>query len=137
MDISRAEADINEKFDINLPEFIRDKAETEGLYDYEIAGILNIDLPIVRKVKKIYGIKRSNCFTRRFDERYGKGSTKIFRSIIEDPHSSLADVARHFGFSREYARQVYKNIYEHPYTEAHRNKLEIRRIKKEAVRKNR
>ena len=130
MDINLAEAHINEKLDINLPEFIRDKAEIEGLYDYEIAGILNIDLPIVREVKKIYGIKRSNCFTRRFDARYGKDSTKTFQRIIESPHSSLADVAKHFGFSREYARQVYKNIYGYPYTKVYREKLEIRKMER-------
>jgi hypothetical protein len=86
-------------------------------------------------VKKIYGIKRSNCFAGRFDKIYGKGSTKTFRRIIESPYSSLAEVARHFGFSREYARQVYMNIYGHPYTKVHREKLEIRRIKKKEVRK--
>ena len=82
MNISLAEVYINEKLDVNLPEFIRDKAEIEGLY------------------------------------------------IIESPHSSLADVARHFGFSREYARQVYKNIYGHPYTKVYREKLEIRKTER-------
>ena len=130
MNISRSEAYLKERSNIKLPEVIRKKAEAEGLYDYEIARILNLEIRVIRKMKKIYGIKRSNCFTRRFDERYGKGSIKTFRRIIESPYSSLAEVARHFGFSREYARQVYMNIYGHPYTKVHREKLEIRRIKK-------
>ncbi|MDY6853197.1 MAG: hypothetical protein SWO11_00600 [Thermodesulfobacteriota bacterium] len=137
MNINLAESHINEKLDIDIPEFIRNKAEAEGLYDYEIARILNLEIRVIRKVKKFYGIKRSNCFTRRFDERYGKSSTKTFQRIIENPYSSLAEVARHFGFSREYARQVYMNIYGHPYTKVHREKLEIRRIKKKEVKKRR
>jgi hypothetical protein len=44
MNISRSEACLKERSDIKLPEVIRNKAETEGLYDYEIARILNVDL---------------------------------------------------------------------------------------------
>ena len=45
------------------------------------------------------------------------------KRMIEDPYTSLSDVARHFGFTREYARQTYKKIYGHPYTEAYEKKL--------------
>jgi hypothetical protein len=131
MNINLAEAYVKERLNVSLPKFVREKAEAEGLYDYEIAEILNIDIPLVRRVRNISGIKRSNCFAKRFEERYGTGSINTFRNIVESPHSSLSDAARHFGFSREYARQVYKNIYEHPYTEVHREKLEIRRRQRE------
>ena len=131
MNINLAETYVKERLNVSLPEFVREKAEAEGLYDYEIAEILKIDMPLVRRVRNINGIKRSNCFARRFEGRYGTGSIDTFRNIVESPHLSLSDAARHFGFSREYARQVYKNIYEQPYTEVHREKLEIRRRQRE------
>ncbi|MBW1745824.1 MAG: hypothetical protein JRJ25_05730 [Deltaproteobacteria bacterium] len=60
---------------------------------------------------------------------------KKFKKIIENPDNSLAGVARHFGFSREYARQVYKKVYGYPYTEAFQNKLQLRKRKMLAGRK--
>jgi len=60
---------------------------------------------------------------------------KKFKKIIENPDNSLAGVARHFGFSREYARQVYKKVYGYPYTEAFQNKLQLRKRKMLASRK--
>jgi len=133
MNLDIAEAYVRERFDVDLPVFVREKAEVEGLYDYEIADALNLDIPIVRRVRNIRGIKRRHCFAGRFNERYGKDSVDTFRRIIEKPDSSLADTARHFGFTREYARQVYRKINGHPYTETHSIKLAARRRLREEL----
>jgi len=47
----------------------------------------------------------------RFRTTYGEDALEVFQEMIEEPHASLSDVAGHFGFSRQYASDVYKRIY--------------------------
>lgn len=73
-------------------------------------------------------------FMHRFEQKYGRGAVKRFMRLVEDPGSSLADVGRHFGFSRENARRVYQKIYGKPYTEAYLLKLAQRKERRLAER---
>ena len=127
---------VRRSFDMDLYKFIKKKIEEESLYDYEIASLLNVRSQHIGKLRSALGIKRSNGFSRRFDLKYGAGAVKTFKTMIENPDTSMSDVARHFGFSREYARQVYKKVYGYPYTEAFKSKLQLRKRKMLANRKN-
>jgi len=129
------EAHVKEQFNMGLYEFIKQKVEKENLYDYELAGILNVDGPFIGKLRKTFGMKKAPKFSRRFERTYGAGAVERLIKIIENPDNTLVDVARHFGFSREYARQVYEKIYGYPYTEAFQNKLQLRKRKILANRK--
>jgi hypothetical protein len=76
-------------------------------------------------------------FLRRFEETHGKDSVGTFRDMIEQPFSTLVDVARHFGFSKENARLVYRKMYGVPYTELLQKKKEARRRRREKLRQKR
>jgi AraC-like DNA-binding protein len=117
------------QFGVDLREFLKQKAEVEHLHDYEIATILGVDNAFIGKLRKRYGIRKANGFRRRFERTHGKGALSTFKEIIENPDHSLADVAKHFGFSRENARQVYKKIYGRPHTRLFRRKLQARKRK--------
>lgn len=130
MTTTQLEMCVRERFDMGLCEFVRHKLEAESLYDYEIAGILNVDGAFISKLRKAFGIKKANGFSRRFENTYGKGAIETFKKIMENPDNGLADVASHFGFSREYARQVYKKVCGRPYTEVFRKKILTRKHKK-------
>ncbi|MBC2695682.1 MAG: hypothetical protein HF982_10490 [Desulfobacteraceae bacterium] len=129
------EAYVKEQFNMELYKFIKQKVEMENLYNYELAGILNVNGSFIGKLKKTFEIKKTAGFLRQFERTYGAGAVKKFKNIIENPDNSLAGVARHFGFSREYARQVYKKVYGYPYTEAFQSKIKLRRRKRLANRK--
>lgn len=99
----------------------------------DIDEIKHLSSSSERKVYKQKG--RKKCL-KRFEENYGQGSVDEFKEMIEDPHSSLAEIGRYFGFSRENARLLYRKIYGFPYTETHKKKLEgKRRIREELKQK--
>jgi hypothetical protein len=110
------EAYLKERFGVGLCRYLEQKVEVENLHDYEIASSLNVSGASVSKYRKACGIEKANGFSRRFEHTHGKGSVETFKRIIENPDNYLADAGRHFDFTREYARQVYKKIYGHPYT---------------------
>jgi len=118
---------VKERFGTDLHEFLKDKVENELLYDREIGKILNVEPDYVVKLRSAFGIKRTNGFSRRFERKYGPGAEETFRTMIKNLDVSLSDLARFFGFSREYARQVYEKIYGFPYTEAFKKKQLTRR----------
>ena len=126
---------VKEQFNMGLYEFVKQKVEKDNLYDYELAGILNVNRAFIGKLRKTFVIEKSAKFSRQFERIYGAGAVERFKKIIENPDNTLVYVARHFGFSREYARQVYKNIYGCPYTQAFKNKLLARKRKVCANRK--
>jgi hypothetical protein len=121
---------VRDRFGVGLYEFIRQKVEVEHLYDYEVATNLNVDGASIGKLRKTFGITRANAFTRRFERTYGNGAVDTFKTIIEDPDNSLTDLANHFGFTRQNARQVYQKVYRRPYTEAFRTKMLARKRKR-------
>ncbi len=126
MQISQLETRVNEKFNMNLGEFIREKVEEEKLYNFEIARILDVRTPIIKRLKQIHKIKKPDKYKERFENKYGKGSIDTFLKIAEDPYSSLADVGRHFGFTRENARILYRKICGFPYTSTRLKKRMLR-----------
>ena len=113
---------VEEQFGVSLYKFMAQKVEVESLYNYKIADILNVDKKQVGLLVRDFGLKKINGFSNRFEHRYGSGAISKFKSMIEDPENSLSDVGRHFGFSREYARQVYEKIYGFPYTKTFKRK---------------
>jgi PTS system nitrogen regulatory IIA component len=124
---AKLESYVQERFGTNLYEFIRQKVQVDHLYGYEIASLLGVSDSMITSLRNAYGIKRANGFSRRFDRRYGKGAVERFKAMAETPKSTLDDIGRYFGFSKEYARQVYKKIYGYAYTEAYKRKRLIRR----------
>jgi len=119
-----------ERFGLNLPDFLRQKTEKEALYDYEIARILGVSRGRIGHLRRSLGINRKNGFAGRFERKYGKGAVTRFTNMIENPENSLADAGNYFGFSREYARQVYREIQGYPYTMVYKKKREERRRQK-------
>ncbi len=126
MPIARLEYDVQERFGLPLDEFLKQKVEGDTLYDHEIAPLLNVSTSFVRKLRHALGIERANAFSRRFEKTYGEGALERFKRLVEHPNKSLADVARSFSFSREYARQVYNKIYGTPYSEVLKTKRNAR-----------
>jgi hypothetical protein len=107
---------VKDRFGVGLCTYLEQKVEEDNLHDYEIASTLNVCGASISKYRKACGLKKANGFSRRFERTYGDGAVETFKKIIENPDNYLADVGRHFDFTREYARQVYKKIYGHPYT---------------------
>jgi hypothetical protein len=66
-------------------------------------------------------------FWERFEKTHGKGSIDKFKDMIEQPECTLSEVGEYFGFTKEYARVVYKNIYGVQYAEIFRKKKEERK----------
>jgi len=126
MALARLEYDVRERFGVPLGEFLKQKVKGDTLYDHEIAPLLNVSPSSVRKLRHAFGIERANAFSRRFEKTYGEGALERFKKTIQNPHNSLADVARSFSFSREYARQLYKKIYGAPYSEVLKSKRKAR-----------
>ena len=110
------ESEVKEHFDLPLVEFMKQKEESDTPGDQEIAPLLKVSVYPVRKIQYAPGIEKANSFIRRFEAKYGVRALETFKSLAENPSHSLADAARRFSFSREYARQVYKKIYGTPYS---------------------
>ena len=130
------ECDVKHRFGMGLYDFIKEKVRVDTLHDHEIAHILGIHQSRICKLRKEYGIKRANGFLRRFERAYGLGAVETFKELVERPNTSLTDVGGHFGFTREYARHVYKKIYARPYTEAYRRKRLLRQKKRLEEKRN-
>jgi len=116
------ESYVKRSFHLTLKDFMKQRIERDGL-----------SIPTVRTLRKEYGIKRADSSLRRFESTYGPGAVRRFKDIIEDPCTSLADVGRSFGFTRENARRIYHKIYGSPYTEAHQKKMLLRRSKPDVL----
>ena len=129
MNKEEIEAAVKDQFDMDLCQFIKTRIENHRLYNYEIARILNVSGKLISSLMEDCGTKRRSRFARRFERDYGAGAVGIFKEKVENPDNSLSDVARHFGFSRENARQVFKKIYGYPYTEFHRKKRKMTRTR--------
>jgi hypothetical protein len=130
---TQLESSVKQSYNMTLKDFMKQRVERDGCFDREIADTLEVSIPTVRSLRKHYGMKRADSSLRRFESTYGPGAVRRFKDIIEDPCSSLADVGREFGFSRENARRLYHKIYEFPYTEAHRKKMLLRRSKPDVL----
>ena len=130
------ERDVKRRFGMGLYHFIKQKVEVDTLHDHEIAQILEVHQSRICKLRKEYGIERANGFLRHFEGRYGPGAVETFKELIERPYTSLTDVGGHFGFTREYARHVYRKIYGRPYTGAYRRKRLLKQSKRLEKKRN-
>ena len=119
------------EFGMTLNEFMTQKIIEESLYDHEIGRLLGVAPNIIGRVRRGLKLKRKNGFSRRFEQRYGQGAVTTFKTMIEKRSVSLSGVGRYFGFSREYARQVFQKIYGRPYTLLHKQKLMANRLERE------
>ena len=88
-----------------------------------------IDVPVsaMGHLLNTFGIKRGSVFKKQFLKKYGPDALNKFKEIIENPNATLVDAGKYFGFSREYARQVYRNLYGKSYTEVNKRKMIVRR----------
>jgi len=107
---------------MGIEEFIRYHHQVKLQTHAEIAGSLNVSPALIGRLRKEFGIKRADGFQRRFQNKYGEDALEVFQGMIEEQGESLSDVARHFGFSRQYASDVYKKIHGRRLREARRAK---------------
>ena len=118
---STYQQDISERStNSSFQEAIKGRMELDGVEEKEQVSFIpsSFSVPVPRP---------SPEFVKRFERKYGKGAIATFIRIIEKVSSNLSDVARAFGFTREYARHVYKKIYGVPYSEMRQAKLRLRR----------
>ena len=64
-------------------------------------------------------IKKMN----RLSSKYGVEIFKDFKDVKNIPYFTLANIAKKFGFTKEYARQLYNFLYLDSYTNAHAKKM--------------
>ena len=93
-----------------IEQFIREKVEVETLTDTQIAGLLDLATSTICHWRNAYHIKPADKFRRKFKEKYGDDALDVFDGMIKN-RATLQEIASHFGFSREYARQVYNKLY--------------------------
>ena len=110
---------VKERFGTGLESFVRQKIEVEGVWDYEVADLLNVRHHYISRMRRTIGLDRTKGFFARFERKYGPNAISKFREKVAKENKSLTDVGNHFGFSREYARQVYQRIYNCSYRENH------------------
>ena len=100
-------------------EFIRQKVEGEALGDAQIARLLGVGTSTVSHWRNRAHIKPADKFKRKFTEKYGPDALKRFETMVKH-RLSLQAIANHFGFTREYARQVYRKLYHGSYRDHQR-----------------
>ena len=77
----------------------------EGYRDEDIGKVLGLSVPAVCQWRQRFGIPAADKFARTFTRTYGPDAIETF--IAQRRHgTSLAELGRTFGFTREYARQV-------------------------------
>lgn len=94
--------------------FLRQKVEDETLSDAQIARLLHVGTSTVRYWRERYHIKPAQKFQRKFRDKYGPDALERFDHMVRT-RATLQAIAAHFGFTREYARQVYKKLYHASY----------------------
>jgi transposase len=100
----------------NIEKFIREKVETEALTDAQIARLLNVGTSTVSHWRNKFNIKPADKFKRKFKEKYGVDAIECFDMMVKN-RATLQEIANYFGFTREYARQVYNKLYQGSYSE--------------------
>jgi hypothetical protein len=67
-------------------------------------------------------------------EKYGKEILSDFDNLFNQSDISLIDISKKYGFTREYARQVFEKIFKFHFTVIKKQKIEQRKQKIELVR---
>jgi len=89
---------------------LREKIQYGSSSDQELAEILNVHPSTISRWRNRFDIPPADKFEKRFRKKYGRNSIEIFKKMVEE-EASLQKIANHFGFTREYARQVYNKLY--------------------------
>ena len=97
-----------------IEHFIRTKVEMETLTDAQSARLLNVVNSTASYWRNKFHIKPADKFKRKFQEKYGPDALECFDMMIGQS-ATLQETASYFGFSREYARQVYNKLYHGSY----------------------
>ena len=105
----------------NIEKFIREKVEGDALTDAQIARLLNVGTSTVSHWRNKFNIKPADKFKRKFKEKYGMDALESFDLMVRN-RTTLQEIANSFGFTREYARQVYNKLYEGSYSEHQRQR---------------
>jgi transposase len=100
----------------NIEQFIREKVEIDALTDAQIARLLNVGTSTVSHWRNKFNIKPADKFKRKFKEKYGPDALESFHMMVKN-RTTLQEIADYFGFTREYARQVYNKLYDGSYSE--------------------
>lgn len=105
----------------HIEQFIREKVEIETLTDAQIARLLNVGTSTISHWRNKFNIKPADKFKRKFTEKYGSNALEYFDAMVKNC-ATLQEIANYFGFSREYARQVYNKLYHKSYSEHQRQR---------------
>ena len=104
-----------------IEQFIREKVEIEAFTDAQIARLLNVGISTVSHWRYKFNIKPADKFRRKFKEKYGPDALECFDMMVRS-RATLQKIADHFGFSKEYARQVYGKLYHGSYSDRMRQR---------------
>lgn len=94
----------------DIEKFLREKVEIDRLADYQIAQILDVGTTTIFNWRNKFKILPADKFERKFKEKYGENAIDIFQKMVEQ-NATFQEIGDYFGFTREYARQVYQKIY--------------------------
>jgi hypothetical protein len=86
----------------------------ETLSDAQIARLLHVGTSTASHWRNKFHIKPADKFKRKFQEKYGPDALESFDMMIQHG-ATLQEIGHAFGFSREYARQVYNKLYHGAY----------------------
>jgi len=100
----------------NIEHFIREKIETEALTDAQIARLLEVGTSTISHWRNKFNIRPADKFKRKFKEKYGPDALDSFDMMVRN-QTTLQEIANYFGFTREYARQVYNKLYQGSYSD--------------------
>jgi transposase len=103
----------------SIEKFLREKVEVKTLTDAQIARLLKVGTSTVSHWRNKFNIKPADKFNRKFKEKYGPDALECFDMMVKN-RTTLQEIAHYFGFSREYARQVYTKLYRGSYSEHQR-----------------
>jgi hypothetical protein len=106
-----------------IEQFIRTKVERETLTDVQIACLLHVGTSTASHWRNKFHIKPADKFKRKFQEKSGPDALESFDSLIRHG-ATLREIGRYFGFSREYARQVYNKLYQGSYSAHQRQRAQ-------------
>jgi AraC-like DNA-binding protein len=78
--------------------------------------------------------RQSSVFIAKLIDRYGNNIEAALYRVKKDAGYSLSDISREFGFSREFARVIFKKFFREPYTKYFLEKKKTKEM--EIFRKN-
>jgi hypothetical protein len=108
-----------------IEHFMRRKVEHERLGDAQLAQLLHVGSSTASRWRNKFHIKPADTFARKFQEKYGPDALACFDMIIRHG-GTLQEIAHAFGFTHEYARQVYTKRYPGSYRAHQRQRQQVR-----------